>query len=56
LGQELPVVEVEDLLLVGLAGVDVDEADATVEQLLDRCYVHGGICADRPVPVDLRQR
>jgi len=48
LRQDVAAVELDDLVLIGLAAVDVHMAGAGVDHLLNRLNVDVGILADRP--------
>src|SRR5690242_13641863 len=55
-GQDRTPIELDRSFLVGLAGVDVDDCRAAVEQSVDRFDVRSGICPDSPFAVDLFER
>ena len=53
--QHLRAVEVDDPLLVLLAGVDEETRGPGIEEALQRLYVRLGVLAHRPVLVHLLQ-
>src|SRR5579859_7655430 len=54
--QHFPAVELDNLLLVRLAGMNIDDGSAAVKEPLDRLHVRVGVGAHRPIAEDLRQR
>ena len=54
--QNFRSIKVDDLALIGLAGVDVYNSNAAVKERFYGLHMHFRIRADRPLSIDFWQR